>query len=253
VQILLAESDLPIDRLTEAPQNHLFIAFLRPIFQRRYYTALREAVRKGHLEVVRLLSKAGAQMTYPTEIYSPFLFSFRNRIPMEILECFLANNVQLNLICGGSLCQVPDAVLATLGSENRKQLLALLRCGLKPSLMEWCTCRNPSGYSLLDEVRHLSYIGNLQELLHILAVFSPSVPSCCDAVAKCLNVPSQRVFRLEHLCRCAIRQYTPPSKLLDDSWMTEIGLPNKMISFVRCDPVPSGLSDLMALNDNGVE
>lgn len=46
---MLIEARFPIARRTDAPMNIIMISYLRPIFQRAYYTPLREAVRKGQV------------------------------------------------------------------------------------------------------------------------------------------------------------------------------------------------------------
>uniref|UniRef100_A0A914XDM0 SOCS box domain-containing protein n=1 Tax=Plectus sambesii TaxID=2011161 RepID=A0A914XDM0_9BILA len=238
IEILL-EGGLPVDRRTFAPTNLLIISFLRPIFQRPYYSALREAVRKGQEEPALLLMDAGAPLTYASDCYSPFLFTFRNRIPVGILRAFLERNVDLNLICQGSRCQVPDALLAVLGSENRHQLVTLLKCGLKPKLQYWCSCRNTGGYSLLHEVKNLDYVGECSDLMAVLVEFWSSscyIPRCCTEMSEVLSGKFKHldgIRSLQELCRLRIRENVRPSELLDDRWMESIDyLPPKLRQFL---------------------
>ncbi|VDO72586.1 unnamed protein product, partial [Onchocerca flexuosa] len=90
----------------------MIIPYLRPLFARRYHTPLREAVRKGYSLVVERLLKAGAKMTYVEKCFSPFLFSFRNRIDPVILYKFLENDVDINAMSIERTCDVPDALVS---------------------------------------------------------------------------------------------------------------------------------------------
>lgn len=125
---------------------------------------------------VQILLDANAQMTYTTECYSPFLFAFRNRLSPHILNAFLHHNVNLNMISDHTLVYVPDALLASFSAENRQKLLLLLRCGLRPCLRRWCACHNTHGYSLIEEVRNLDYVGNCSQLLQLLMLFDDALP-----------------------------------------------------------------------------
>lgn len=223
---------------TIAPSTMIIVPYLQPVFIRGFHTPLREAVRKGHSDAVKVLIKAGAKMTYKSHCYSPFLFSFRNRLDPSIMRCFLEHDVDINSVCEGSVCKVPDALLAILGTENRKKLLQLLKCGLKPSLKEWCSCSNKTGYSLLYDVKQASYITDFTDLIKLLSVFSPYIPSCCSEVAKAIGCEPQ-IASLQHLCRLAIRDSMRPSQLLNERWLDGLpGLPKPIKKYLSFSPMP---------------
>lgn len=73
-------------------------------------------------------------MTYKEECYSPFLFSFRNRLDPAILRAYLEHDVDINSISDKAHCQVPDSIVAILATDNRRVLLQLLKCGVHVNL-----------------------------------------------------------------------------------------------------------------------
>ncbi|VDN07929.1 unnamed protein product [Thelazia callipaeda] len=228
---------------TEVPmrsceQVGMIIPYLRPIFSRQYHTALREAVRKGFTSIVKKLIEAGAKMIYVETCFSPFLFSFRNRIDPAILYLFLENDVDINAMSVERLCDVPDALVCALGSFNRRQLLLLLRCGLDPSLKNWCRCRN--GYSLLYDVMQTTYVENIDKLMKLLVLFSPGIPSCCDEVAQIVGT-SPEVPSLLHLCRLTVRKFFSTSKLLLGRFLDDIVVPYNLKDYMTFRFIPEDL------------
>uniref|UniRef100_A0A915BBM2 SOCS box domain-containing protein n=1 Tax=Parascaris univalens TaxID=6257 RepID=A0A915BBM2_PARUN len=224
---------------TDAPMTTVIIPYLQPLFQRAYHTPLREAVRKDHLDAVQMLIGAGAKMMYDSDCYSPFLFSFRNRLNPEIMRCFLENDVDLDIRSRGTLSNVPDALLAVLGTENRRKLLVLLKCGLKPYLQYWCACSNPVGYSLVRDVSQSAYVQDFKELMKLISIFSPYIPSCCPEVADAVGCRPQ-IGSLTHLCRLALRSYFRPSQLLDERWLDSLpNLPQCIQRYLTFQPLPT--------------
>ncbi|KHN88635.1 Ankyrin repeat and SOCS box protein 3 [Toxocara canis] len=234
----LLEAGYSTEVRTDAPITTVIIPYLQPIFQRAYYTPLREAVRKDHVDVVQMLIAAGAKMMYESECYSPFLFSFRNRLNPEIMRCFLENDVDLDIRSKGTLSNVPDALLAVLGTENRKKLLVLLKCGLKPNLQYWCACCNPTGYSLIRDVSQSAYVQDFKQLMKLISVFSPYIPSCCSEVADAADCKPQ-IGSLAHLCRLSLRSCFRRSQLLDERWLNFLpNVPRSIKRYLAFDPLP---------------
>uniref|UniRef100_A0A0N5AJP1 SOCS box domain-containing protein n=1 Tax=Syphacia muris TaxID=451379 RepID=A0A0N5AJP1_9BILA len=231
---LLLESGYSTEEFVYSLVSSTYIPYLRPLFMRNYYCPLREAVRKGHSDAVKILLNAGAQMMYSKKCSSPFLFAFRNCLDETILESFIEHDVDLNFISEESNYNIPDALLSVLGSENRQKLLILLKCGLKPSLEYWCSCRNGKGLSLLNCVRQFDYVSDLRKLIELLAAFSSYIPGCCREIADLIG-QEPKVASLSHLCRVSIRRAFKPSLLLNERWMAGKNLPEKFKKFIRFD------------------
>ncbi|VDM91931.1 unnamed protein product [Onchocerca ochengi] len=228
---------------TEVPMSScepvcMIIPYLRPLFARRYHTPLREAVRKGYSSVVERLLKAGAKMTYVKKCFSPFLFSFRNRIDPVILYKFLENDVDINAMSIERTCDVPDALVSALGTCNRRQLLLLLNCGLDPSLKNWCKCKN--GYSLMYDVMQTTYITDVDRLMKLLVFFSPGIPNCCNEVKEVVGAQPE-VPELLHLCRLAVRKCFRTSKLLHGRFLDYLPIPKSMRNYMTFQPIPKEL------------
>lgn len=230
---LLLNAGYPTEEFACSPMDAMIIPYLRPLFVREYYTPLREAVRKGHTRSVQLLIVGGAKMVYTRQCASPFLFSFRNRLDPDILRCFLEHDVDLNFISENSDYEVPDALLSILGTDNREKLLLLLLCGLKPCLEHWCACHNRKGLSLLKNVSQFDYVWDLRNLVSLLAAFSTVIPNCCTEVSDLIGIEPQ-TGSLSQICRVEIRRSLPPSVLLDNRWMGNIGrFPSKLKGFLK--------------------
>ncbi|EJD74411.1 hypothetical protein LOAG_18271 [Loa loa] len=216
----------------------MIIPYLRPLFSRRYHTPLREAVRKGYTSIVEILLKAGAKMTYIKNCFSPFLFSFRNRIDPVILYKFLENDVDINAMSIERTCDVPDALVSALGTCNRRQLLLLLSCGLDPALKNWCKCKN--GYSLMYDVMQTTYVADVNKLMKLLLLFSPNIPSCCNEVAEVVGV-QPKIPELLHLCRLAVRKCFSTSKLLHGRFLNNLPIPKSLRDYMTFQPIPEEL------------
>ncbi|KAH7726294.1 ankyrin repeat and SOCS box protein 3 [Aphelenchoides avenae] len=230
----------PTDIQTEAPQTMIIHPFLQAIFMRPYHTPLREATRRGYSNIVGMLIRAGAKMTYTSECYSPFLFAFRNSHDESLLRHYLDHDVDLNSVSDMSVSGVPDALVSILATTNRDKLKLLLKCGLDVRLQNWCGCNSKDGSSLLQQVRDASFVNDFADLMKTLSVFARSVPRCCKQVSEVIDVPNTAVPRLSHLCRVKIRSCLRPSQLLDDRFLDEPSFP----------PLPKTVRDFLTFADH---
>uniref|UniRef100_A0A915Q0F6 SOCS box domain-containing protein n=1 Tax=Setaria digitata TaxID=48799 RepID=A0A915Q0F6_9BILA len=204
--------------------------YLKPLLERECSTALRVAIQVEKVEIIELLLKAGAKMTYTSKCFSPFLSVLWNDTNYNIFYQFLENNVNINAMSENRKCDVPDALLISLDISKRGQLHLLLTCGLDPSLQNWCKCKN--GYSLLDDIRKVLNNADIKILLTLLSKFSPGIPGCCNEIADFLPfIP--KIASLSHLCRLAIRKLFPTSKLLDGTFANKFPIPYYLKEYLR--------------------
>ncbi|KAK0403299.1 hypothetical protein QR680_016846 [Steinernema hermaphroditum] len=232
---LLLESgyDPNVERELVAGSGFVYTDFVRPIFQREYCTPLKEATQRRHEDCVRLLIKHGAKMTYDEDVHSPFLYSLRSWSDTKVFECYLENDVDLNVISKDSALHIPDALLTCLTEPGYGygKLNRLLDAGVKVNLEHWCGCKG--GYSLIDTLaENKNNTDSVEALVTLVSRYAWRIPNCCDKVAKMTSKPMGEVPRLLHLARHALRAAMPPKRLIDDSYVQKLPLPPHLKNYV---------------------